>query len=195
MADEDLLRLFVAPLNEANIDYVVTGAVAAIVYGTPRVTEDIDIIIDMKGLGASDLEKLFPPSAYYVPPAEVIASEAMKPTRGHFDVIHMSTGLKADFYLAGRDPLHKWAMERRKTIQVGRVKCAVAPPEYVIIRKLEYFLEGGSEKHLEDIRRMMEVSGATIDMSYLDREIRGRGLEAVWKRAVGQRDAGTASCQ
>ena len=36
---------------------------------------------------------------------------------------------------------------------------ALAPAEYVIVRKLEYYREGGSEKHLRDIRSMLAVSG------------------------------------
>jgi len=34
--------------------------------------------------------------------------------------------------------------------EAGRFR--VAAPEYVIVRKLEFFREGGSEKHLRDIR-------------------------------------------
>jgi hypothetical protein len=39
----------------------------------------------------------------------------------------------------------------------------IAPPEYVILRKLEYFREGGSDKHLRDIRAMLAVSGDQLD--------------------------------
>ena len=70
-------------------------------------------------------------------------------------MIHTDTGFKADFYPAGRDEFHACQMEYRGE------PLTVAPPEYVIVRKLEYFREGGSEKHLRDIRSMVSVSGGT----------------------------------
>jgi hypothetical protein len=59
----------------------------------------------------------------------------------------------------------------------------VAPPEYVIVRKLEYFREGGSEKHLRDIRSMLNVSGDQIDRSILDDWIARQGEVTQWKQA------------
>ena len=59
----------------------------------------------------------------------------------------------------------------------------VAPPEYVIVRKLEYFREGGSEKHLRDIRSMLAISAELIQRVDLERWISERGLEEQWKRA------------
>jgi len=59
---------------------------------------------------------------------------------------------------------------------------ALAPPEYVIVRKLEYFREGGSEKHLRDIRSMLAVSSEQIDVAQLNEWLRRLGLEAEWQR-------------
>jgi hypothetical protein len=61
----------------------------------------------------------------------------------------------------------------------------VAPPECVIVRKLEYYREGGSDKHLRDIRSMLAVSGDQINRAELDEWIHRRGLEAECKE-VGQ---------
>ncbi len=68
---------------------------------------------------------------------------------GHFNLIHPKTGLKADVYTNPEDALHAWAFGkiRRVSLPSGFSFC-LAPPEYVILRKLEYFREGGSEKHL-----------------------------------------------
>ena len=58
----------------------------------------------------------------------------------------------------------------------------LAPPEYVIVRKLEYFREGGSDKHLRDIRSMLAVSGDQLDRAALNDWIVRRGLEAEWQK-------------
>ncbi len=61
----------------------------------------------------------------------------------------------------------------------------LAPPEYVIVRKLEYYREGGSEKHLRDIRSMLAVSGEQIDRASLREWIERRGLQTEWRLVSG----------
>lgn len=115
------------------------------------------------------------------PPAEVIAVELARNLRAHFNLIHFDSGYKADFYPAGGDPLHRWAMSRRRRLPHGASQIQVAPPEYVILRKLEYFREGGSSKHRTDIQTMLAVSGREIDHAALDEWVGRLGLESVWR--------------
>jgi len=63
----------------------------------------------------------------------------------------------------------------------------LAPPEYVIVRKLEYFREGGSDKHLRDIRGMLNVSGDAINREDLNFWIQRQNVEAEWKLANSRR--------
>ena len=42
----NLFHIFINPLNHLDIRYVVTGAVAAIIYGEPRLTHDIDLVVE-----------------------------------------------------------------------------------------------------------------------------------------------------
>ena len=57
----------------------------------------------------------------------------------------------------------------------------VAPPEYVIVRKLEYYREGKSEKHLKDIVSMITISEKQIDFEDLQNKIKNCSLEKEWK--------------
>ena len=59
----------------------------------------------------------------------------------------------------GQDDLHLWAIiGNSQRVQLDDDQVSFAPPEYVIVRKLEFFREGGSEKHLRDIGRMAASS-------------------------------------
>ncbi|HEU5125392.1 MAG TPA: hypothetical protein VFW05_15175 [Verrucomicrobiae bacterium] len=58
----------------------------------------------------------------------------------------------------------------------------LAPPEYVIVRKLEYFREGGSDKHLRDIRAMLHVSAEQINLSELNEWVQRLGVELEWRK-------------
>jgi len=59
----------------------------------------------------------------------------------------------------------------------------LAPPEYVILRKLEYYREGASEKHLTDIANMVEISSEHINFEQLQNKIRDYALEKEWQKA------------
>jgi hypothetical protein len=118
-----------------------------------------------------------------MPPVETIRAEASRAQHAHFNVIHEESGYKADFYPIGSDPLYRWALEKRRQTELPGGSVCVAPPEYVILRKLEYFREGGSTKHLTDIRAMLDVSGDAIDRTVLGEWIARLGLQAEWVRA------------
>ena len=179
---KDLFLIFVAPLNRLGAQYMVTGSAASMAYGIPRVTLDIDMVLSLTATQAGLLPSAFPAPEFYCPPREVIDLETERPFRGHFNIIHMETGFKADLYLVGDDPFHSWGMERRCSVEMSGETVMLAPPEYVIVRKLEYFKEGGSEKHIRDIRGMLDVSDDSIDGAELEDIIRERGLEEPWSR-------------
>src|SRR6266480_3015885 len=143
MPEPELFLLFVRPLNRAGIRYVVTGSIAAILYGEPRLTHDVDFVIFLNEQNIHQLSEVFSASDFYLPPVETIATEAAREQRGHFNIIHLDTGFKADFYLTGRDELNAWAFRRKRSVPFQGEPVVLAPPEYVIIRKLEYFREGG----------------------------------------------------
>src|SRR5438876_489195 len=116
MPEADLFLLFVRPLNRAGIRYVVTGSVAAIFYGEPRLTHDVDFVVFLNEADINSLSKAFPAPDFYLPPHETITTETLREQRGHFNIIHVETGFKADMYLTGRDDLNAWAFRlRRKT--------------------------------------------------------------------------------
>jgi hypothetical protein len=46
---------------------------------------------------------------------------------------------------------------------------------------LEYYKEGGSSKHIRDIRKMIDLSGSTIDMKQLNYWLAMYKLSDQWK--------------
>ena len=90
---------------------------------------------------------------------------------------------KADIYLRGKDPLHEWALNNRKKIDVEDEYIWVAPVADVILRKLEYYKEGKSEKHIRDIRGILSISGDQIDLTELETRVKSSGLSIEWQKA------------
>lgn len=161
---------------------MITGAVAAVVYGEPRMTGDLDVVVGLSAADAARLVSAYPADAFYVPPIEVIEEEARRSERGHFNIIHNDSAMRADCYVAGRDPLHAWAMARRVRENAGGIPLWLAPIEYVIVRKLEWYRDGASDRHLDDVRAMLRVSGERADSAALQEWIARRGVEAEWQR-------------
>ena len=159
---------------------MVTGAVASIIYGEPRLTHDLDLVIELDPAYIDRFVEAFPLDEFYCPPAEIIQVEIKRPQRGHFNLIHHSTGFKADIYTSGKDKFHHWALNNRKRIDFEGEVVRLAPVEYVIIRKLQYYREGRSEKHLRDIVGILEVSLDQIDFNMLKEKITEMNLEKEW---------------
>lgn len=185
MPSHDFLGIFIVPLEKNRIHYFITGSVASIFYGEPRLTHDIDVVIHLSQQDAISLPSFFPLEQFYCPPEEVIEIERKRKPFGHFNLIHHESGLKADIYTYGEDELHEWAFQNRKRISLTEVGAIwLAPPEYVIIRKLEYFREGGSEKHLVDIRKMLPQVEGELKKDYLNAQLDQRGLKAYWEKVL-----------
>ncbi len=176
--------IFTRKLNELGLRYMVSGSVAAIYYGEPRMTNDVDIIVFLKREDAVRIEQAFPADEFYCPPQEVIQIELSRPQRGHFNLIHHDTGFKADIYLTGHDKLHEWGLAHARTADLEGDYVIFAPPEYVIIRKLQFYREGDAAKHLRDISRMLSSLGDEWDHQPLIELIQQHGLEHEWQSAL-----------
>ncbi|CAB1075947.1 hypothetical protein D1AOALGA4SA_3749 [Olavius algarvensis Delta 1 endosymbiont] len=183
MPEPNLFRIFVSRLNKLSIPYMITGAVASIIYGEPRLTNDIDLVIDMNPNDVEPFSDMFPIEDFYCPPPEVIRLEIARHQRGHFNLIHHETGFKADIYASGRDELHRWGLNNRKSVDLEGEEFWLAPIEYVILRKLEYYREGESEKHLRDISSILEFSSNEIDFKLLEAQVIERALQKEWTAA------------
>ena len=97
-----LVSLFVAPISKAGIEYMVTGGLAAVVYGHPRLTLDVDLVIRLAPHDAVAFAALWSPDAFYCPPIEVIVEERGRDLHGHFNVIHKDSAMRADVYRSPR---------------------------------------------------------------------------------------------
>ena len=183
MTEPTLVSLFVPPINRLGIPYMVTGAVAAVVYGEPRLTRDIDLVIGLRSTQSRRFAAAWPDSDFYVPPPEAIKEETGRASGGHFNVAHHETAMRADVYLAGTDELMRWGLERAVAHDVDGEPVRFAPVEYVIVSKLRFCQQGGSERHLRDIAGMLSVSGEAVEREAVAGWARRYGVMKQWRKA------------
>jgi len=175
------LLTFLRKIEVLSLDYMITGSVASILYGRPRLTQDMDVVVIFPTSKIKAFVNSFDVNDYYCPPDEAIQEAIMLGENGHMNVVDQNTGFKIDIYPAGSDDLTKWGFENKKRIElIASEKVWVAPPEYVILKKLVYYKEGGSQKHIEDIKGMLEVSGDQVNTPFIEKWVSKLGLSDGW---------------
>jgi hypothetical protein len=184
MGPPELLRHIVECFEKLDIGYFITGAVASIAYGEPRLTNDIDIVADISEGEIPRLKACFPESDYYFD--EESAKKAVR-RRFQFNIIHPGSGLKVDVMVSKKDDFDTSRFQRVRRIKALEDRDAnFASPEDVILKKMEYYAEGGSEKHLRDITGMIKISTELIDFGYISTWAERLKLEDIWKEVQTQ---------
>jgi hypothetical protein len=182
----DFLRHVLDALESRSIPYMVVGSFASAAYGEARFTNGIDIVVELTERDFPGFVAAFPAADFYLSADAV--REAIR-QRFQFNVVHPATGNKVDFMLPRDDEWGRAQMARRRRVLLLPDREAyTAAPEDVILGKLVYFAEGGSDKHLRDIVGMLRVSGGQIDRADVEAWARKLGVEEGWA-AVREREA------
>jgi len=187
MEPSDLLRYCAAVLERLNVPYFVTGSIATIYYGEPRFTNDIDVVAALPIGKAPDFRKAFPAPEFYV--SEEAIRQAIQ-QHGQFNILRPATGLKVDVMIPEDTPFNRSRFARVTRVRPSAdFEASFAAAEDVIIKKLEYYREGGSEKHLRDITGVLKISGSRIDRNYIGDWASRLGLESIWNAVQSRTEA------
>jgi hypothetical protein len=178
MEPSELLQRFVRVVDELQIRYRVVGSVASATYGELRFTNDIDIVVDLQLEQADRFCAFFPAEDFYCYHDAVV--EAVR-QRGQFNIIHYESGIKIAVFIPNAEAREQTVLKRgrRVTLSPG-FDAWFAAPEDVILKKLGYYREGGSDKHFSDIAGILKVQGEHIDRGEIAASARRLGLEQTW---------------
>jgi hypothetical protein len=157
------LRAVVEVLDDAGVDYLVVGSVAAAAWGVTRMTRDVDTVARLTLAGLEQLTSRLDPAAFYLP--QESAREAVR-TGGTFNVLHLPTGGKVDlFVVPASDAFTRSRLDRRVRAEGLGVETWVATPEDVVLAKLRWRLESRSEVQWRDCVEIVAVN--PVDVGYL----------------------------
>ena len=189
MQAADLLRHLVSVLEELDLPYALAGSIASMAYGEPRATLDIDVVVRLDPADIDRLKTRFPSDEFYL---DVEAAGIAIAEGSQFNIIHPSSGLKIDVFVEGDEVEHIQIEDRRRMPALPGLTAAFSPPEELILKKLLYYRDGGSDKHVRDVRAMLEISGDEIDLDRIERGAEALDLGEIWKSVSRPRDSGEA---
>lgn len=165
MSDQlTILKLLTGRLEAAGIPYLITGSIAAGLYGQPRMTRDIDIVAVLHPPQATRLTRLLGPE--FISDAEIIRDAIA----GHriFSVVHREALQKVDIIVREDRDYEIEKFERRRRVEIDGQPMWVISPEDLVLSKLVWAKDSRSELQFRDVRGIIALQPA-LDWPYVER--------------------------
>ncbi len=184
MNQQALLKKLGATLNRLRIPYLITGGLAVVVWGRPRFTADIDVVIELGNHSPAslirELKKLGKSVYLDVDPKQ----RNLRPGTS-FNLVHPDSGLRVDFWTLADDAFDRSRMKRRVRKVVGGVPLFFSSAEDLILIKLLWFKKNGSTRQLEDVASIIHIQ-KRLDKKYLQTWASELDIEQELKSALSK---------
>ncbi|MFH1868530.1 MAG: hypothetical protein ABH843_06120 [Candidatus Omnitrophota bacterium] len=175
MSELDILKIVLERLNMLNIGYMLTGSVALNYYAQPRMTRDIDIVINIVKEDVTKIYSLFKED-FYIDKESVEDSIREKSS---FNIIYFDFPMKFDFIVRKDTPYRLLEFDRRRKIEIEGVTAFIVSLEDLILSKLYWARDSHSQMQLDDVRLLL--SGKNIDLKYIEDKAQELSLASLLK--------------
>ena len=177
MSEElQVLKIVTARLSGVDIRYMVTGFIANNVYAVPRMTRDIDIVVELSEADVDRIIRLFE-TDFYIDRETVQRAVAEKRM---FNAIHQAFAMKVDLVVRKDSEYRLTEFSRRRSVSMEGQEIFFVAPEDLILSKLDWAKESRSEMQLNDVRNLL-ASVDNLDHEYLAHWVNRLGLESVYR--------------
>jgi hypothetical protein len=158
----DVLQLVGQRLDVAQIPYMLTGSYALAYYTTPRMTRDLDLVVALGEEDVAAIVSVFAPDFYI--DADDVRSAVL--SQRLFNLMHLASGIKVDLIVRKGSEYRQVEFARRQAVTMAGVKIWIVSREDLILSKLVWASESGSELQRRDVRSLLDE---TVDRGYLEK--------------------------
>ncbi|MEW6039901.1 MAG: hypothetical protein AB1633_00070 [Elusimicrobiota bacterium] len=173
----EVLKIVTERLNKENIVYMISGSIALNLYTSPRMTRDIDIVVDLKDADIDRFIKIFQKDFYV---DKEMIYEAKRQT-GMFNLIHNEYVVKIDFIIKKTSEYQETAFLRKKNISIENSPMWFISPEDLVISKLNWARDSYSEMQLKDVRNLLQTMD-NIDFQYIEKWVEKLNLIEIYQK-------------
>lgn len=181
MSEElEVLTIVTSRLATGGIPYMVTGSIAVNYYAVPRMTRDIDVVVELSPQDTDRICSIFQNDFY-------IDREAVQRSideKRMFNIIHSALVVKVDFVVRKDSDYRREEFSRKRRVTVEGHDLFMVAPEDLIISKLDWARESRSEVQLADVRNLL-VRVKDLDRNYLICWVKRLGLETLYREVSG----------
>jgi len=179
MNDElEVLKIVTHRLNKSKIPYLISGSIAANYYTIPRMTRDIDIVVELKKDAIDAFIKLFEKDFYA--DKEMIKNEVSR--CGMFNLIHEKYVVKIDFIIWKDTDFQKSMFLRKREISIQNNKMQLISAEDLVLAKLLWAKDSRSEMQLKDVQNIVKTVD-NLDLNYIGNWVIKLKLQDIYKQA------------
>jgi predicted nucleotidyltransferase len=173
----DILKQVCGQLDVHGIPYMLTGSFAANFYAVPRMTRDIDIVIEIQINEVNKIFQIFK-NDFYIDRTAI--DDAIK-HQDMFNIIHNEFSFKIDFIIRKNDEYRLVEFERKKRIQLDNVSIWIVSPEDLIISKLYWAKDSQSEMQIKDVKNLLSTMHQ-LDHDYIRKWVKKLNLAASYDK-------------
>jgi hypothetical protein len=158
---QELLETVTRLLDQKGIGYMISGSLALNVYCIPRMTLDIDIVIELNQDNLSDFLEIFS-TGYYLN-ADTVIQEIRR--KGMFNVIDHRSGFKIDFIIRKDTEYRRLEFSRKTLIMLDDIPVWLVTAEDLVVSKIGWIQQLQSDRQIQDIKMLMTIP--EIDTEYI----------------------------
>ena len=163
---EPLFAAAIETLSEARVDYLVYGGIAAGLWGEPRYTEDIDIVIFVPEREFHRFLRAAARHGFHVD-EDLNIQQLQVSGWTRIPLGRRDSPLHTDVTL-GDSPFDRSAFERRRTATIfGREVPVASPEDLVLYKMISAFTNPERTRDLADVEAVFRRMGSSLDAGHL----------------------------
>lgn len=165
-------------LEAVGATYAIWGGMAVVMYGEPRYTLDMDILLSPRQFPVKPFVQRLTSTHYHVDEQAVQNAVHLG---GFFNVIHLHYHIKTDFYVPVEPELKAMIAERQYEAFDEMRQAAYVSTSSLVVAKLRAYENTQSTRHLDDIAGLIRMRGKKLDVAQIEVAAANLGVLGVWR--------------